>query len=75
MQRKKRVIALQHLMHWFEPEQSDAEREVNDILRRLHEDVATLRRELVDLGHLRLVAAIYWWPTRFVRRMHTSRKR
>jgi biotin operon repressor len=58
-QRKKRVIVLQHLMHWFDPERSYAEREVNDILRRAHEDVATLRRELVDYGYLTRAAGIY----------------
>ncbi len=58
-QRKKRVIVLQHLMHWFEPERSYVEREVNDILRRAHEDVATLRRELVDYGYLTRDAGIY----------------
>lgn len=50
--RKQRVIVLQHLMTWFDPDRSYEEREVNDILRRAHEDVATLRRELVDYGYM-----------------------
>jgi len=50
--RKQRVIVLQHLMTWFDPNQSYEERGINDILRRAHEDVATLRRELVDYGYM-----------------------
>lgn len=50
--RKQRVFVLQHLMTWFDPERAYEEREINDILRRAHEDVATLRRELVDYGYM-----------------------
>ena len=46
--RKKRVIVLQHLLSRFDPERTYPEKEVNDLLRDAHEDVATLRRELVD---------------------------
>lgn len=51
-QRKKRVIVLQHLLRHFAPDRAYTEREVNEILRPMHEDVATLRRELVDYGYL-----------------------
>lgn len=50
--RKQRVIVLQHLLTWFDPGRTYEEREVNDILRSAHEDVATLRRELVDYGYM-----------------------
>lgn len=58
-QRKKRVIVLQHLMRWFDPERDYTEREVNDLLRQAHEDVATLRRELVDYGYLTRAGGTY----------------
>ncbi|HWV24809.1 MAG TPA: metalloregulator ArsR/SmtB family transcription factor [Thermomicrobiales bacterium] len=50
--RKQRVIVLQHLMTWFDPSRSYEEREVNEILKTAYEDVATLRRELVDYGYM-----------------------
>src|SRR6266700_5124951 len=46
-QRTKREIVLQRLAAAFEPDHTYGEREVNTILRRFHDDVATLRRELV----------------------------
>src|SRR4051794_35473053 len=51
-QRKKRVIVLQYLLERFDPAHQYSEREVNDLLRPAHEDVATLRRELVDYGYM-----------------------
>ena len=38
---------LEHLAHQFEPGRTYREREVSSVLRRFHEDIATLRRELV----------------------------
>lgn len=58
-QRKRRVIVLQHILTRFEPDRSYPEREVNDLLRPIHEDVATLRRELVDYGYLLRDHGIY----------------
>lgn len=57
--RKKRVIVLQHLAGWFNPQRAYPENEVNAILRQAHDDVATLRRELVDYGYLQREAGIY----------------
>lgn len=51
-QRKRRVIVLQHLMDRFDPARTFTEREVNDLLKPAHDDVATLRRELVDYGFM-----------------------
>jgi biotin operon repressor len=50
--RKKRVVILRRLLESFAPEKSYSEREVNDILRVAHDDVATLRRELIDYGFM-----------------------
>jgi len=58
-QRKKRVIVLQHLLERFDPAKAYPEREVNDLLRRAHEDVATLRRELVDYGFVTRAGGVY----------------
>jgi excisionase family DNA binding protein len=46
-QRSKRTIVLERLAAEFEPARIYTEREVNAILRRFHDDVATIRRELV----------------------------
>lgn len=58
-QRKRRGIVLQHLLARFEQDHSYTEREVNEILRPAHADVATLRRELVDYGYMRRDRGIY----------------
>jgi len=58
-QRKKRVVVLQYLVSWFALDRSYPEKEVNAMLRDAHEDVATLRRELVDYGFLTRDAGIY----------------
>ncbi len=58
-QRKRRVIVLQHLVERFRPDHSYTEREVNDHLRPAHDDVATLRRELVDYGFMQRDRGIY----------------
>ncbi len=59
-QRKKRVVVLRELLKRFEPERRYAEREVNDILGQAHEDVATLRRELVMYGFMNRERGEYW---------------
>lgn len=57
--RKQLVIVIQDLLGWFEPLRNYPEREVNDILREAHEDVATLRREMVDYGYMHRAHGIY----------------
>ncbi len=46
-QRKKRLVVLERLLQDFEPERDYPEPEVNRILVDYHDDVATLRREMV----------------------------
>lgn len=58
-QRKKRVVVLQHLLLRFETDRQYPEREVNDLLRLAHDDVATLRRELVDYGYMQRERGLY----------------
>jgi ArsR family transcriptional regulator len=47
-QHKKRQILLEKLAEEFEPDHEYSEREVNQILVEFHDDVATLRRGLVE---------------------------
>lgn len=46
-QRAKRRAVLERLVELFEPDRDYSEREVNAILREVHNDVAFLRRELI----------------------------
>lgn len=57
--RRARVVVLLHLLERFEVGRSYTEREVNDILRTAHDDVASLRRNLVDYGYLRRPGGVY----------------
>lgn len=45
--RAKRAVVLEHLADQLEAGRTYKERELNAVLRRFHDDVATLRRELV----------------------------
>ena len=45
--RKKREIVLRRLVDEFAPDRTYSEKEVNEILRRFHDDVASIRRELI----------------------------
>jgi hypothetical protein len=57
--RKKRVIVLRRLLERFNPDRTYPESEVNEMLREAHDDVATLRRELVDYGFMVRDRGIY----------------
>jgi DNA-binding HxlR family transcriptional regulator len=73
-QRKKRVIVLRHLLGRFDPGRSYPEREINDLLREAHDDVATLRRELVDYGFMTRDQGIYRVASRLPARGATVRQ-
>jgi DNA-binding transcriptional ArsR family regulator len=57
--RKKRAVILRWLAHQFNPAQTYTEAQVNDILSRYHEDVATLRREMIGASLLKRAGGIY----------------
>jgi biotin operon repressor len=59
-QRKKRLVVLEHLAGLFEPGRTYTEAEVNEALGRAHEDVATLRREMIGYGLLARAMGEYW---------------
>jgi biotin operon repressor len=46
-QRKKLLVVLRHIAQDFQPDRRYTEKEVNEILKRYHDDTASLRRELV----------------------------
>ena len=57
--RRARVIILLELLGRFETDRDYTEREVGEILRPIHDDVAYLRRELVDYGFMTRSDSIY----------------
>jgi ArsR family transcriptional regulator len=59
-QRKKQQIVLEKIAEEFEPERRYSEREVNQVLIEINEDVATLRRALIDHKYMRREQGIYW---------------
>ncbi len=58
--RSKRLVVLDLLARVFEPGQRYPELEVNALLRAFHDDVAALRRYLVDEGFLDRADGVYW---------------
>ena len=60
MQQAKKLIVLDRLAQEFDVGVRYSERQVNAILRRFHDDVAALRRYLVDDGFLDRAAGEYW---------------
>jgi len=54
------LVVLERLALELEPGVHHLEAEVNEILGRFHEDVASLRRALVDEGFLDRSAGEYW---------------
>jgi hypothetical protein len=59
-QHKKLMVILNHLVKNFQPGVQYPESQVNQILRRFHDDTAALRRYMVDNGLLQREKGIYW---------------
>ena len=57
--RGKREVVMGWIASAFEPGRTYPEREVNELLRRYHDDVAWIRRELVSMKLLVRKAGIY----------------
>ncbi|MFC1850671.1 metalloregulator ArsR/SmtB family transcription factor [candidate division CSSED10-310 bacterium] len=60
VQLKKRLVILEKIVQEFEPEREYSEHAVNQILLEFHEDVATLRRELIDRQLMARKRSQYW---------------
>lgn len=58
-QRKKRQVILERIAEQFEPGRDYTQQEVNRILLEVHEDVATLRRELIAVRLMARSGGIY----------------
>ncbi len=58
-QRKKRHVILEALVQEFEPERRYPEKEVNRILVEFHDDVAALRRGMIEHGLMRRERGVY----------------
>jgi hypothetical protein len=56
----KRLVVLDHVAQAFEVGRHYPEREVDEVLRRFHDDWAALRRYLVDDGFLERANGVYW---------------
>jgi hypothetical protein len=57
---RKRLVVLDHLAQQFEPGEKYDETTVNNRLRAFHDDVAALRRYLVEEGFLDRGEGRYW---------------
>ncbi len=59
-QRKKRDVVLNRLVAEFERGRKYSEQEINETLKRFHEDVATLRREFIMTHLMERENGFYW---------------
>ena len=59
-QQKKLLVILRYLVKNFLPGNRYPESQVNEMLRRYHEDTAALRRYMVDNGLLKREKGVYW---------------
>ncbi|HWI64764.1 MAG TPA: metalloregulator ArsR/SmtB family transcription factor [Symbiobacteriaceae bacterium] len=62
-QRKKRDVILKRLVEEFERGKRYHESEVNEVLRRFHDDVATIRREFIMTKLMQRENNVYWRTT------------
>lgn len=58
--RKKRMVVLRWLADHFRAAERYPESQVNEILGRYHDDVALLRRNLVDEELMQRQSGLYW---------------
>ena len=59
-QQKKRDVVLRYLLNQFQPGERYSEKEVNAIIKRFHDDTASIRRAMVDNRWLKRESGIYW---------------
>jgi len=57
---KRMLIVLTEIAGRFDPDRAYTEREVNHILRALHDDYSAVRRALVDHAFLNRQEGVYW---------------
>lgn len=49
---KRKLIVLQNIVKRFEPDRIYSEKEINEILKTIYSDFATIRRYLIDYGFM-----------------------
>ncbi len=61
-QLKKKMIVYEHIIGHFEVGRHYSEKEINELLKRFHADIVSIRRDLFDLGFLdrRADGSAYW---------------
>jgi len=59
-QQKKRDVVLRYILAEFQSGERYSEKQVNAIVKRFHDDTASIRRAMVDNGWLKRKAGIYW---------------
>jgi len=59
-QQKKRDVVLRHILNEFQPGERYNEKQVNSIIKRFHDDTASIRRAMVDNGWLKRESGVYW---------------
>ena len=59
-QRKKREIVLLEIAKEFKSGEKYAEKEVNEVIHKFHEDHCTIRREMIACGIMAREKEIYW---------------
>jgi hypothetical protein len=59
-QHQRRVTVTRWLVGHFEPGVRYSEKEVNEIIQRVHHDSSSLRRYMVDYGFMQRDHGIYW---------------
>ncbi|MBE9010691.1 metalloregulator ArsR/SmtB family transcription factor [Pseudanabaenaceae cyanobacterium LEGE 13415] len=58
--RKKRWVILKWLVNHFEMDQQYSEKALNEIIKQIHPDTATLRRELIGYRMMQRENSVYW---------------
>ncbi len=58
-QRKKKLICLEEIAKEFEAGHTYEEKEINAVISRFHEDVCTLRRDMISEGILTREGSVY----------------
>jgi len=59
-QLKKRQVVLGRILQEFEPGRKYTEHEVNLVLLEFNEDVASLRRGMIEYGYMQREKGVYW---------------
>lgn len=59
-QLKKRQVVLERILQEFEPGRKYTEREVNLVLLEFNEDVASLRRGMIEYRYMQREKGVYW---------------